>query len=765
MQLDGAGSQCLMNLRAFAKLYGYVRYFHPSDETASIDWDAFALYGAEKVKNLSSTAELKAALEELFAPIAPTLQILRGDEQAKPFPTPLNPASLKIVAWQHKGLGFGVWNIYGEDSPYCSVRLNRRVILGQERPSRSGGIVRCLGNNKSDSTNPVFSLRGREFKLTLAGRAEVSDLENNHGTMWLRVDTDKGRNGFFSNNTLISSPVWSEYSIAGRVDTNATLICFGCLLSGQGKVWVDDIRLVTRPSASAAWKPLPLANPDFEEYTTTGSGRRAYRDWEGVDGGYVVTPNNDAPHHGEYAALIEYKFPEERSRPRELFAARPKASEILIKQLDGDLRCALPIALYDSNTTTLGSTEKSKATFTNLLNILASSTQIKTARLEQEPVRLANVIITWNVMQHFYPYFDIVGTNWDSVLTATLSATLDAPSTEHFIKIMRRMMVALGDGHAEYISGRKEFVLNARVENIEGKPVVTASRDSLLKRGDVIVRIHGEDAQKLLNEEEPLISGSTQWKRADAIENVITRSATKDIQLSVNRDGTLIDIATKGKIVGSVTIYEHPALERLQGFSVNDAVWYIDLSQVSMATLESKAADIARAKGVIFDMRGYPQNDNVRALGYVTTLPLLSPRWQIPQIMYPDGNNAQRYDTSGRWSVQPRTPRWEGKAVFLTGGGAISQAEDIMSIVEHYKLGEIVGETTAGADGNINLIRLPGGSTIRWTGMKVLKQGGSQLHLIGIKPTIPAMRTLQGIREGRDELVEKAIHLINASRR
>ena len=27
------------NVRAFAKLYGYVRWFHPSDEASAIDWD------------------------------------------------------------------------------------------------------------------------------------------------------------------------------------------------------------------------------------------------------------------------------------------------------------------------------------------------------------------------------------------------------------------------------------------------------------------------------------------------------------------------------------------------------------------------------------------------------------------------------------------------------------------------------------------------------------------------------------------------------
>ena len=54
------------NLRAFAKLYGYVKYFHPSDAAAETDWDAFAIYGAERVLGVESRDELNSTLHELF---------------------------------------------------------------------------------------------------------------------------------------------------------------------------------------------------------------------------------------------------------------------------------------------------------------------------------------------------------------------------------------------------------------------------------------------------------------------------------------------------------------------------------------------------------------------------------------------------------------------------------------------------------------------------------------------------------------------------
>lgn len=83
-----------------------------------------------------------------------------------------------------------------------------------------------------------------------------------------------------------------------------------------------------------------------------------------------------------------------------------------------------------------------------------------------------------------------------------------------------------------------------------------------------------------------------------------------------------------------------------------------------------------------------------------------------------------------------------------------------MGIVEAYKLGEIVGGPTAGTNGHINRIDLPLGYGIRWTGMKVLKHDGSQHHGVGIQPTVPVVRTIQGIREGRDEQLDRALTLL-----
>jgi hypothetical protein len=49
--------------------------------------------------------------------------------------------------------------------------------------------------------------------------------------------------------------------------------------------------------------------------------------------------------------------------------------------------------------------------------------------------------------------------------------------------------------------------------------------------------------------------------------------------------------------------------------------------------------------------------------------------------------------------------------------------------------------------------------------MRVRKHDGSQHHLVGIRPDIEAERTIEGVRNGRDEVLEKALEVLRSSGR
>jgi C-terminal processing protease CtpA/Prc len=115
---------------------------------------------------------------------------------------------------------------------------------------------------------------------------------------------------------------------------------------------------------------------------------------------------------------------------------------------------------------------------------------------------------------------------------------------------------------------------------------------------------------------------------------------------------------------------------------------------------------------------------------------------------------------TSRWDLDIGQPQLTSNRVILADGSAMSYAESLMGIVEAYKLGEIVGESTAGTNGNVCPADLYLGYSMAFTGMKVLKHDGSRHHGMGILPTVPVSRTIKGIRQGRDEQLEKALSLL-----
>lgn len=89
----------------------------------------------------------------------------------------------------------------------------------------------------------------------------------------------------------------------------------------------------------------------------------------------------------------------------------------------------------------------------------------------------------------------------------------------------------------------------------------------------------------------------------------------------------------------------------------------------------------------------------------------------------------------------------------------MSFEETVMEIVKNYHLGMIVGEPTCGTNGDIFLNMRP---TIAFgiTSFRFRNHDGSQHHGIGVLPDVSVAPTVQGIREGKDEVLEKALQTL-----
>jgi hypothetical protein len=384
--------------------------------------------------------------------------------------------------------------------------------------------------------------------------------------------------------------------------------------------------------------------------------------------------------------------------------------------------------------------------------------------------RLADVVLAWNVFEHFYPYFDVEAADWPAELRRALRSAATDRDERAFLDTLRRLVAALHDGHGTVFSKNAgpRTHLPLLWEWVEDQLVVTEvdrERGGGVLRGDVVTAIDGRPTRQAIAAEEELISAATpQWRRHRALDALLL-GPPGNVRLELRRGvaataGRPGGEATTAALTRSLPTHGPGAIEERRPDKIAEVapgIWYVDVGRAGDADWKDALDRLTHAHGIVFDFRGYPKM-SPDFLQHLTGTPLHSAQWHVPVILRPDREGMTFL--SSAWNLEPAAPRLTARLAFVTDGRAISYAESCLGIVEHYRLGAIVGGPTAGTNGNVNPFDLPGGYGVVWTGMQVLKHDGSRHHGVGILPTVPASRTLAGIREGRDELLEKAIALL-----
>src|SRR5262249_34950196 len=146
----------LDNLVAFARLLGYVRHFHPSDQAAGADWDRLAVEGVRAVESARGPEELARRLQGFARPVAPAGRVFPSGV-VHPLPeglaAPPKGEGIRVVSWEHLGYG-GARPVAGMFSAYRSQRTRARLDKGKPPAGRTdparpyfadlGGGVSCL---------------------------------------------------------------------------------------------------------------------------------------------------------------------------------------------------------------------------------------------------------------------------------------------------------------------------------------------------------------------------------------------------------------------------------------------------------------------------------------------------------------------------------------------------------------------------------------------------------------------------------------------
>ncbi|MGB3465466.1 MAG: hypothetical protein WBA74_09350, partial [Cyclobacteriaceae bacterium] len=215
-------------LLALAKTYGYIKYFHPSDESASLNWDLFGVVASQKV---SDENDLKISLSNLFKPIAPSIFLSDNQTAPKGEQSTKNDTTLKDIYWQHVGNGE-----HTIGPIYKSARLHRKARVLPESTDDFGYISQMLPKAIIDSVS------GKSIKVSL--KIKPSKLFTGFSNVFLDVKengNEKSQRLTFEKSTNENEHTFSLVTQIPESVEKLRLLVVNAIQNGA--IYVDDFEL------------------------------------------------------------------------------------------------------------------------------------------------------------------------------------------------------------------------------------------------------------------------------------------------------------------------------------------------------------------------------------------------------------------------------------------------------------------------------------------------------------------------------------------
>lgn len=713
-------------------LWGHVKYFHPSlAYRADIDWDAALVETIPKVRNAKSRIDYAAALQGLLDNLGdPVTRVV--DASASP-ETKVPNANQKLdykmtsdVLLITVGDYFGLWN--------------------SESQQKLRAIIAELPKAKA----VVFDLRSAQpagdygkFQLT----SSFSQIERMISSVPFLTPGERSRihRGFVSSSTFSSGQYKSGF-------------------------YIQDVKRII-PTQNA--KDIPsvfLLNKNAGVLDSTTSLQAAGK-------GLVVFEGAVKDSAVGKTANIDLG---------ERLSAQVRVTEPILEDgTNGDLMpdLVVPMANGESDTALKSALElainfKPSNIVRKKLPAAAapfpdkSYSQMKYPSLE---FRLLAAFRMWNAIEHFFPYKNLMDRDWTQVLREYIPKFENFKNALDYSLTVAEMMTHVHDSHA-YVSGTE---LNdhfgtgyppIRVRVIENALVVThfyneeIARASGIEIGDIVLKVDGEDAKIRLARYAKYISASTPQSNTDKASLTFMNGEDKSIvTLTVRgRNNREKEGKLPRKYEDSTTLYNRERSGDIFKLLPGN-IGYADLDRLTGTMVDEMLERFKNTKGIIFDMRGYPN-------GVFWLLPQrLTDKRDVPAALLetPIVGQISSVRSSDIFSqnlfpAQPDKWTYKGKTLMLIDERSMSQAEHTGLFLRAANKTEFVGSPTAGANGELTTFSVPGGIGIGFSGQSVRFPDGKQLQRIGLLPDVKIKPTIKGIRDRRDEVLEEAIRYLNS---
>jgi len=300
--------------------------------------------------------------------------------------------------------------------------------------------------------------------------------------------------------------------------------------------------------------------------------------------------------------------------------------------------------------------------------------------------------------------------------------------------------------HLAYIESK--FLVTGIVEGA-GIP------ETELRKGDEVIKINNRPVSEIVKDRMSITPGSNESAKMRLMARYLLRTNDTVTHLNILRDGVVHYLSVAA--VPSVAVPAIAAASDSSFRMIAPGIGYLYLGSIRNADLPDIMKRLEGTKGLVIDLRCYPSEFVVFTLGSQLV------EQSTPFVKFTFGS----LETPGLFTMGTalsvpanKNGNYKGKIVILVNETTLSQAEYTTMAFRTAPGAVVVGSQTAGADGNISQFSLPGGISTLITGIGVYYPDGGETQRIGIVPDIEVRPTVAGVREGRDEVLEKAIGII-----
>ncbi len=376
-------------------------------------------------------------------------------------------------------------------------------------------------------------------------------------------------------------------------------------------------------------------------------------------------------------------------------------------------------------------------------------------------MRLMIAFKYWNIVEYFFPYKYQTDQPWDEVLLSSIPQLQAASTEKEFHRALQKMVVRIDDAHGGFITSKSNYYYpNVKTQFIDGKLVVrgfyndSLEQQSSIRKGNIILKVDNVPVQSMIKDSMELVWGSNPASKYRNLSYDIIRSknpTTKKVTYQSNGEVAQTEISLYS--IQEILPKEVDKWKLLKG-----NIGYVNMGKLERKDVEEMMESFKDTKAIVFDIRNYPKGTLYHVASY-----LIPERRDFFKVTQPDLN----YPGKFKWREGTQCGSFKnkenylGKVVLLVNGITQSHAEFTTMALQAADNVITVGSQTAGADGNVSTLELGGGIKTSISGIGIFYPDGTETQRKGVKVDVEVHPTIQGLQEGRDEVLEKALELIN----